>query len=430
MKRSKVLAAGAGLLLAATALSACGAVQSAGPGGSSDDSGDGGDHTWIKATVKDGKIDLGGQTCVSLFTTFKNDYYASWSDGADEVAKQLNCKLVKLTNEGDQETQLSQMQQQINAGAKIFFNTSNDPSALPGMAKLATDNKVCMAQTWEMPAWTSPWTYGNGLAFYQAFASEDGSYKLAKMLFDKMGGKGNFVWLTGHPGGTPDEQRIIGVNRALEEYPDIKLVASEPGEWNREDSRDAMAGIIAKYGKDIDGVYGQNDDVAIGAINAMKEAGITGVPVVGMDGNKGTMDLIKSGDMFASYSALPFWQAGFSLVQAVDWCLGGDLGSPLNRQTLSDGLIVTKDNVDQYLTDYFSGSLPYDYNKMSRVANPDSWDPQNGVVAVDMDKAWAFEDKPSGFEYPKPYADAIGDIDEVDAEWNDHWKLFRTDAGS
>ena len=63
---------------------------------------------------------------------------------------------------------------------------------------------------------------------------------------------------------------------------------------------------------------------------------------------------------------------------SVDWCLGGDLGNPLNRQVLTDGIVVTRQNVDSYVSDFFEGTLPYDYHLMSRVANPDTWDPQNG----------------------------------------------------
>jgi ribose transport system substrate-binding protein len=236
-----------------------------------------------------------------------------------------------------------------------------------------------------------------------------------------MGGAGNLVHLTGHPGATPDTQRTQGVDRALKEYPNIKLIARQPGEWNRDDSRKAMAGIITQYGKDIKGVFGQNDDVGIGAINALSEAGITGIPVTGMDGNKGTMDFIKSGQMFGAYSSLPPWCAGFTAVRAIDAAQGVKF-SPLDRQLWLDGVFVTAENADQYLAVMFGDNDPYDWQKMSRAAYPNDWDPQNAVTPMDVEQMWAGFDKPPGWAAPAEYAAALGDMSKVADEYKSHWK--------
>lgn len=371
-------------------------------------------------------VDLQGQTVASLFTSLNNDYYSSWDEGARAAVEAFNGNYVGLTNEGDPATQISQFQQQVDAGVEIIFVTAPDPSSVPEMARIANENDVCFANTWEMAPWESPFDYGDNYTMFLSADTDRGAYETAVALFEEMGGEGNFVHVTGWPGAIPDSQRTEAIDRALQDYPDITLIERQPGEWDRDSSRNAMAGIINRVGaENIDGVFGQNDDVAIGAMNALQEAGRTDVPVVGVDGNQGTMELIAAGDIFASYSNLPQWQAGFSFIQALDACVTGEAPEPLNRQLMTDGMLVTADNVDHYLETYASGDSPYNWIQMSRVAYPDDWDPQNGVRVLDMEEFWAYDSPAEENEFPQEYEDALSDMDAVNDEWDAHWQLLR-----
>lgn len=369
-------------------------------------------------------VDLSGTKVVSLFTSLNNDYYAGWDTGARRAVEAFGGEYVGLTNEGDPATQLAQFEQQIDAGATIFFVTAPDPANIPTMASIAEERGVCLANTWEQPAWTSPLEMGDAYGTYLTPFSVDDAYVVATALFEEMGGEGNLVHLTGQPGGTADFQRTAAVDMALEEYPGITLIAREAGKWNRDDARQAMAGIITQYGDDIDGVFGQNDDVGIGAVNAMKEAGIEGVPVTGMDGNAGTLELIESGDMFATYSSLPWWQAGFSLVRAIDQCAGFE-ENPMNRQLWTRGLLVNNENLEDYRTTYLGDTDPYNWVLMSKVAHPEDWDPQGGISVLNMEQMWAHAEKPADWAPPAAYSEGLADVEDLNAEWDSHWKLLR-----
>ncbi|MGA1836470.1 sugar ABC transporter substrate-binding protein [Herbiconiux sp. 11R-BC] len=408
------------VVLAGTATLSLFALAGCSAGGGTDA---GGSATTAVSALPD-SVDLKGETVASLFTSLKDDYYSNWDIGAKRAVEAFNGTYVALTNEGDPATEISQFQQQVDAGVKIIFVTAPDPANVPAMAQIAEDNDVCFVNTWEQPEWTSPFDSGDAYVSYLTPDSELGAYTVSKALFEKMGGKGNVVHLTGHPGATPDTLRTQGFERALAEYPNVTLVAEEPGEWNRDDARTAMAGIISREGADgIDGVFGQNDDVAIGALNALNEQGVTDVPIAGMNGTGGAVELIQNGQLFATFAGLPQWQAGFSFVQALDYCRGGKV-APLNRQLWTDGLLVTPDNADDYVKTYVGDSDPYDWVKMSRVAHPDDWDPQNGVRVLDMQTMWSFAPQPAGFTYPAPYEAALPDVDATNKEWADHWKLM------
>jgi ribose transport system substrate-binding protein len=395
-------------------MSACGARESAEGGGSA--------ATGPSLPPKSRPvIDLKGQPVAALFTSLNNDYYASWDLGARRAVEAFGGEYRAFTNEGDAARQISQFEQQVQQGVKIIFMTAPDPANVPTIARIANQNQVFLTNTWEMVPWTTPFDYGDYYVTYFTADSVTIGFNVAEDLFKEMGGSGNLVHLTGHPGSTPDSQRTIGVDRALAENPNIKLIARQPGEWNRDDSRTAMAGIITQHGSDINGVFGQNDDVGIGAMNALNEQGIQGVPITGVDGNKGTMDFIKSGAYYGAYSTLPFWSAGYSAVRAIDASQGVKF-SPLERQMWTGGVFVTKDNVDAYLNTFFGNEDPFDWQLMSRAAHPDDWDPQNEVRPLIVEDMWSFVEKPAGWTPPPAYEEAKGQAEALAAEYKSHWK--------
>lgn len=370
-------------------------------------------------------VDLKGAKVVAMFTSFNNDYFADWDRGARAAVEAFNGTYVAQTDEGDPARLVAQFEQAVEEGAKIIFVDPPGESAIPAISRIAEENDVCWANTWAMVPWETPFDYGDSFASYLTPNMEQGAYDTAKALFEEMGGSGNFVHITGALSVT-DTQRTSGVDRALAEFPGIKLVDRQAAiDWTRDTSRNTMAGIIARFGTDIDGVFGQNDDVAIGALNALSEAGVTGVPITGMDGNAGTIPLIQSGQLFAAYSTFPRWLAGFTFVQALDRCMGGEATEPLARQLWTGGMLVTSDNAQDYIDTYTGDADPYDWHKMSRVAHPDDWDPQNEVRALDLDIEWAREPQPDGYQAPQQYVDAVAGMDAFNTEWDERWKLLR-----
>ncbi|MFV0407937.1 MAG: sugar ABC transporter substrate-binding protein, partial [Propioniciclava sp.] len=135
-------------------------------------------------------VNLNGETVVSLFTSLNDDYYSNWEVGAKRTVEAFNGTYVSLTNEGDPATELAQLEQQLEAGVKIFFVTAPDPANVPAMAKLAQDNDACFVNTWEQPEWTSPFDTGDAYVGYYTPDSTLGAYTVAKALFDEMGGSG------------------------------------------------------------------------------------------------------------------------------------------------------------------------------------------------------------------------------------------------
>jgi ribose transport system substrate-binding protein len=357
------------------------------------------------------------------YTTLENEYFKMWAQGQTEAAEALGYEGLPVINEGDTDKQVSQIETMISAGVKIVQNVSPDSSNIATIAKLCQQNKVWLVNSHETPEWLTPPDIGDYYVVAN-FADNYGyGYQMAKLLFDKIGGKGKLLHISGWPGNLPNKFRTMGLEKALKEYPGIELLASQPGKWNRVDSRKVMEDFIIAY-PDFDAVFGQNDDVGIGAMIACEEAGIS-VPIIGIDGNKETMEYIKQGRYYAVMSQHPGWHSGWSTVIAYDAAHGWK-PSIAERMVQFDGTVITKENVDWY-HDLMWGKehLPFDWKKMSKVLHPNDWDLQNGVRPLDPRDLWAGMDKPAGYSLPKEYDYEKGyreDFERVKKLYEDHYK--------
>ena len=361
---------------------------------------------------------------VSEVTSLDNEYFSNWDQGAKQAAEALGLEYRILTDGGDANKQIEVYQAQLSSGAKIFFGNAQNVGNVKQIAELAKANGATYVGVWDNLPGFHPLDNGDdNYAYATYFAPNDiqNAYVLAKALFDKIGGKGNVVHITGFPGSGAEIARNRGFDKALSEYPDIKVVASQPGNWNQVDSRKVMEDIIVATPQ-IDAVFGQNDSTGVGAMQALEDAGIK-VPVVGLDGNKETLDLIKEGRFFATISFTPQWQAGYALVRAYD-VANGFQPSPCERMMYTGAAMITADNVETYM-DFLAGDkLPFDWAKMSRVKHPDDWDPQNYVWPIDVADLWSTSELPAGYTLPKAYTEAFdgGCVDTLRKEYEDHYK--------
>jgi ribose transport system substrate-binding protein len=127
-----------------------------------------------------------------------------------------------------------------------------------------------------------------------------GSQQMQQMA-DALGGSGNIVVLQGPLGSSPEINRTQGIMNVLDEYPDINVLAIDTANWARDQAANLMANWITSFGDQIDGVVAENDDMALGAIQAMKEAGLDPLlPVVGIDGIEDGIRAVQAGEMIGS----------------------------------------------------------------------------------------------------------------------------------
>jgi len=123
-------------------------------------------------------------------------------------------------------------------------------------------------------------------------------YSQAKYLFDTLGGKGRIVILEGTTGAPTNRERLRGYKQALGETPGIELIASGVGNYQQTDGKRVMAGFLQTY-PEIDAVLSANDSMALGALEALKEAN-RAATVIGINGILPAVKKIESGDLLAT----------------------------------------------------------------------------------------------------------------------------------
>lgn len=122
----------------------------------------------------------------------------------------------------------------------------------------------------------------------------------AEAWAEAMGYKGTYVELFGNPSDNNAQVRSDGYAAVLSQYPDLKKLGMEIANWDRQQGQEKMEALIAKY-PDLDGVISGNDEMALGAINALKEKGMLDkVKVLGFDGNQDAADAVIAGEMVAT----------------------------------------------------------------------------------------------------------------------------------
>lgn len=360
----------------------------------------------------------------SVVTRLANDYFTDWNVGATQAAAALGVEYNILEYEGSAAKQIEIIESQLANGVQGFFGDSNDTANVRNITELTGKKGATYIAVWDTMPWMHPMDQGAGYGTY--FTADDvvNAYKLAKVLFEAMGGKGNLVHVTGFPGASPDIARTRGLDMALAEYPDIKLIVRQPGNWNPIDGRKVMEDAIVSKGK-IDGVYAQNDSIGLGVVQALDEAGLK-VPVVGHDGNADNLNMIEQDRYLATISYIPQYQAGYALVRAYD-IIKGWKPSPVERMMATGGTLVTKANVGSLKTFIAGkdGKLPFDWSLMSQTLHPTDWDPQNEVWPLDAADLWAPYDKPKAYELPAEYLAAVkaGDLQRLKDVYASHYKI-------
>ena len=135
-------------------------------------------------------------------------------------------------------------------------------------------------------------------------------------------GKANIAELVGTVGSAPAIDRKKGFEEILKSHPDMKIIMSQSGDFTRAKGKEVMEAFLkAPNAKDINLLFAHNDDMALGAIQAMEEAGIkpgVDIKIVSIDGVRGAFEAMKDGKLNVTVECNPLLGPQlFDLIEAV-----------------------------------------------------------------------------------------------------------------
>ena len=150
-------------------------------------------------------------------------------------------------------------------------------------------------------------------SLYACFIGSD-FYTEGRMAADWLAhyahGKGRIVELQGTPGSAPANERRKAFADAIAKYPDLKIIDSQSGNFMRSGGKGVMEALLKKHGRDIDIVYAHNDDMALGAAQAIEEAGLKpgkDIVIVSIDAIKEAVQAVANGRLNCTVECNPLF---------------------------------------------------------------------------------------------------------------------------
>ena len=132
--------------------------------------------------------------------------------------------------------------------------------------------------------------------------------KSARIMAELVDGKANIVELVGTIGSAPANDRYTGFREVLKNYPQMQIIDSQSGDFTRARGKEVMAAFMQKYGNKITAVFAHNDDMALGAIEAIEEYGLKpgkDIKIVSVDAARGAFEAMIAGKLNATVECNP-----------------------------------------------------------------------------------------------------------------------------
>ena len=278
-----------------------------------------------------------GETLAVFTKNQTNPYFQTVRVGADAAAKAMNAKTLHYipTKPDSIPEQLSQIEDVVvKKPSAIVFIPVDYKAMVPGVEKI-NDAKIPVVNVTDRSA---------GGKFVAFVGADDYSLGLetARFMLKSLGGKGNIVIIEGVKGSLTSIDRVRGFNDALKENTGAKLLASQPGNYQRLQALQVMENLMQSNTK-IDGVLAANDAMAIGAIEALEGANRKAA-VIGVNGTKEAIDAIKSGKLLASGDYNGFVQGCLGMTIAIRSLRN----EPVITEIVLKPTVISKENYQPY----------------------------------------------------------------------------------
>lgn len=174
---------------------------------------------------------------------------------------------------------------------------------------------------------------------------EEESYLAAESMMKLLGESGgNIVMLEGAEGNFATVHRTKGFEDAIAQNINYKIIARAYTGWEREIAKQKTKGFLEQY-PEIDALFAHDDNIAIGAIEAIKEAGRAGeFPIISISGNTDGYEAIKNGEIYSTVSQPPDWE-GITAVRTAIRLINGE---EVPKWIKTPVKLVTRENVSEF----------------------------------------------------------------------------------
>ena len=284
-----------------------------------------------------------------------NPYEAAWLDGGDAFAESVGLTQERLTYDGDSTKQQDQIAQRLAGDTECLVMNilPNGDSDTPPIVEGAEEAGAYLVTQWNKPADMDPSDYDYWLSHITYNGVESGQ-QIGDALAEAIGGSGGIIALQGVLDTAAAKDRFAGLEASLEANPDMTLLDDQTANFSRAEALEVTKTLLTKHGDDVKGIWAANDDMALGALEALQQAGREGeVAVVGIDAVPDALTAIEEGTMTATVSSDGPWQGGVGL--AIGYCVAtGEISvddiDEEHRAFYAEQFLITEENVAEFTT--------------------------------------------------------------------------------
>ncbi|AJJ17878.1 MULTISPECIES: ribose ABC transporter substrate-binding protein RbsB [Yersinia] len=257
---------------------------------------------------------LAKDTIALVVSTLNNPFFVSMKDGAQKEADKLGYNLVVLDSQNNPAKELANVQDLTVRGTKLLLINPTDSDAV--------GNAVKMANKANIPVITLDRLANSGtVVSHVASDNRFGGKMAGDFIAKKLGNDAKVIQLEGIAGASAARERGEGFKQSMDQHK-FQLLASQPADFDRTKGLNVMQNLLTAH-PNVQAVFAQNDEMALGALRALQTAGKTDVLVVGFDGTDDGLKAVQGGKLGATIAQRPD-QIGVIGVQTANKVLKGE----------------------------------------------------------------------------------------------------------
>ncbi|HGM5491369.1 TPA: ribose ABC transporter substrate-binding protein RbsB [Serratia fonticola] len=257
---------------------------------------------------------LAKDTIALVVSTLNNPFFVSMKEGAQLEANKLGYNLVVLDSQNNPAKELANVQDLMVQNPKLLLINPTDSDAVGNAIKMANQAKIPVITLDRMAA-------KGDVVSHIASDNRVGGKMAGDFIANKVGTDAKVIQLEGIAGTSAARERGEGFQQSLAQNK-FKLLASQPADFDRTKGLNVMQNLLTAH-PDVQAVFAQNDEMALGALRALQTAGKTDVIVVGFDGTADGVKAVEGGKLAATVAQRPD-QIGVIGVETADKILKGE----------------------------------------------------------------------------------------------------------
>ena len=288
------------------------------------------------AACNRGGSDTAGKKVLLSVSTQTNPFFVQLVDGAKKKAKELGVTLDVQDASDDAAAQANHLQNAITQNVACVIVNPTDSDAVSASVEVLNKAKIPVI------AVDRNATKGE-LASFIASDNVAGGEQAADTLAEAIGDKGKVLVLQGTPGASATRDRGKGFDEAIAKHSGIEVVASQTANFDRAQGLDVATNLL-QANPDVVGIFAHNDEMALGAIEALGAKAGKEVKVVGFDGTADGLKAVESGKMLATIAQQPAELGSKAVEQAKKILDGGKAEKEIQVPVV----VVTEKNAGEF----------------------------------------------------------------------------------